>query len=194
VLLANFSESHQLRIEEFTPSSASRRTSRIRTGNELVSMVLAPSEGTVPQTLRVQFSYASGLGAWRPVLISAAILLLGNIAGLFMASTWCWDVWSRRRASRLPPLDAFASLVPGETTYGEVVQRCGPPAEEYRSLPSGERRTLVYRGRRRMQPDGTGDGATGRRAGIEEHEVEIPLEGDRVTEVRWRVRRARAAG
>jgi hypothetical protein len=194
MLLANFSDSHQLRIEEFTPSNASRRMSRIRTGNEVVSMALTPSEGTVPQTLRVQFSYASGLGAWRPVLISAGILVLGNLAGLFMASTWCLDVWRRRRAARMPPLAAFAGLVPGETTYGEVVQRCGPPAEEYRSLPSGERRTLVYRGRRRMEPDGTGDGAAGKRAGIEEHEVEIPLEGDRVAEVRWRVRRARAAG
>jgi hypothetical protein len=167
--------------------------SRLRAGTELVSLALTPSESLTSQTMRVQFSYFSGRIAWRPIVVSAVILVLSNIAGLFMTTTWIAQrVRRRRRTGGGPPLDAFARLVPGQTTYDEVLQLCGRPDEEHARLPSGERRLLVYRGTRAFpRPTGDGGGPEPRGWRMEEHEVEVGLDGERVREVLWRVRRPR---
>jgi len=86
LLLANFADADHLRIEEISPATATRRGSRVRAGSEVVSLTLIPNEGVVPQLLRVNFSYFAGRVAWRPILVSAGLLLLGNLAGVLMFS------------------------------------------------------------------------------------------------------------
>jgi hypothetical protein len=193
LLLVSFADSDHLRIEEIAPSAATRRMSRLRAGTELVSLALTPSESLTAQAVRIHFSYFSGRIAWRPIVVSAVILVLSNIAGLFMTTTWIAQrVRRRRRSGGGPPLDAFTRLIPGQTTYDEVLQLCGRPDEEHGHLPSGERRLLLYRGTRAF-PSATRDGAGSGPRGwqMEEHEVEVGLDGQRVREVLWRVRRPR---
>ena len=38
----------------------------------------------MPQVLKVQFSYFSGRIAWRPIVISLLLLILGNVMGAVM--------------------------------------------------------------------------------------------------------------
>src|SRR4029077_17741185 len=45
LLLANFTDAEHLRIEEISPATAPRRSSRTRAGSENVSLTLAPNEG-----------------------------------------------------------------------------------------------------------------------------------------------------
>jgi len=88
--------------------------------------------------------------------------------------------------------ETLARLVPGQTTYEEVLRSCGPEAEEHEQLTTPGRRTLIYRGRR-VVPQGRrrlGWLATVRRWSIEQHEVEIALERNVVTDVQARVRRS----
>ena len=179
---ASFADADHLRIEGIEPAAATRRPSRSRAGSEIVALVLAPSEAAAPQSLKVQFSYFSGFIAWRPIVVSVLLLLLGNVAGLALFSK---DVARFRRERRrrqandapgrraLLAGDGLAALVPGTTTYADVVARCGPPDEErVRVAPPG-RRTLVYR-------EARGAGGV---------DVEIVLDDDRVSEVQRRVRR-----
>jgi hypothetical protein len=207
LLLANFTDADHLRIEEISPATATRRGSRVRAGSEVVSLTLTPNEGVVPQVLKVQFSYFAGRIAWRPILVSAALLLLGNIAGVLMFSQQFGGVLRRRlhvgrargeAAARhtgvvLPP-ETLAAIRPGESTYEDVVTLCGRPEEETEELGSAPRRSLVYRGRRTIPERRLNLGwvATVNGWNAEEHEVVITLEGDRVREVRSRIRRTRA--
>jgi len=88
--------------------------------------------------------------------------------------------------------ETLARIVPGQTTYEQVLRTCGPDAEEHEQLTTPGRRTLIYRGRR-VVPQGRrrlGWLATVRRWSIEQHEVEITLERDVVTDVQARVRRS----
>jgi hypothetical protein len=189
MVVANFADADHLRIEEVAPAAATRRPSLARAGAEIVSLPLVPSEGLTPQALRVQFRYFSGRINWRPVVVSAVLLLLGNFAGvLILGKDVSRRIRRRRRARRrsrttaaspngtVPSRETLAALVPGTTTYDEVVARCGRPDEEAERVAPAGRRTLVYRA-----TVGTGD--------PEEHEVEIRLELDCVREVLRRVRR-----
>ncbi|MBI2015612.1 MAG: hypothetical protein HYV94_10300 [Candidatus Rokubacteria bacterium] len=180
---ATFADADHLRIEEIAPPAATRRPSRSRAGNEIVALVLAPSEAVAPQTLKVHFSYFSGFVAWRPIVVSALLLLLGNVAGLALFSKDVARVLRARRRRRLAHRaagrrallagDGLDALVPGTTTAAQVVARCGPPDEErVRVVPPGPR-ALVYR-----EPDGAGA-----------VEVEILLDDDRVSQVERRIRR-----
>jgi hypothetical protein len=206
LLLANFSDADHLRIEEISPATATRRGSRVRAGSEIVSLTLAPNGGAVPQTLRVQFSYFSGRIAWRPILVSAALLLLGNLAGVFMFSREFSGIVRRRlhvgssragRAGRQTGVvlsaETVAAIRPGESTYADVIARCGLPEEETEEVGGAPRRTLVYRGRRSI-PDrrlSLGWVATVNGWSAEDHEVVFTFEGDRVRDVQSRVRRSR---
>jgi hypothetical protein len=206
LLLANFTDADHLRIEEISPVSATRRGSRVRAGSEIVSLTLAPSEGVVPQVLKVQFNYFSGRIAWRPILVSAALLLLGNLAGVFMFSREFGGILRRRlhigraragNATRqhgivLSP-DTLAAIRPGQSTYADVVALCGRPEEETEELGSSPRRSLVYRGRRTIPERRLNLGwvATVNGWNAEDHEVVITLEGDQVRDVQSRIRRSR---
>ena len=138
---------------------------------EVVSDFLDRSEGINPQVLTVQFTYFSGLQAWAPILIPTLFFVLGNLAAVLVRTVA--DRVSRRLAGRVqfgPPgsaprgrqtgvilsRDTLARIVPGATTHAEVLQLCGPDAQQVEKLPASGRRTLVYRGRR-VVPQGMGD-------------------------------------
>jgi hypothetical protein len=206
LLLANFGDADHLRIEEVSPAAATRRGSRVRAGSEIVSLTLTPNEGVVPQILKVHFHYFSGRIAWRPILVSAALLLLGNLAGVFMFGQQFGSVLRRRlhvgsarggNAARqhgvVLAADTLSDIRPGLSTYEDVVRLCGPPEEETEELGASPRRSLVYRGRRTV-PDRRlklGWVATVNGWNAEDHEVVIAFDGDRVHAVTTRVRRLR---
>jgi len=80
-LLAVFAQAEQLKIHDVFPRTASRRAAEARVATEIVSLFLDHAEGLVPQVLTVQFGYYSRLQAWAPVLITALVFALGNMAG-----------------------------------------------------------------------------------------------------------------
>ena len=172
-------------------------------------MQMGPSEGVVPQLVRVQFSYFAGAIAWRPIVVSLVLLALGNLAGFILLSR---DVSQflrsrlhvRRRqepefagngGGPLPPTLA-ERIVPGSTTESDVRTLCGRPDEEGQRRGSGLRRTLLYRGVRRLPSPRLRLGRLTTVAHwVEElHELVIELDGDRVTAVQSRVRRRRVSG
>jgi len=180
LLIANFGDSDHLKIEEITPSTAVRRQSRVRAGGEVVALTLLPSQDATAQSLRVQFHYFSGRINWRPVVISALVLLVTNFAGVLMFSLEMnRRIRRRRRAKRrigaaaaatngtVPSRESLTTLIPVGTPYAEVVARFGRPDEDHERLTPPGRRTVIYRG--------TNDG--------EQNEVAIELRDNRVTEV-----------
>ncbi len=208
MLLINFDEASHLKIEDVVPASAGRRPSETRRETEVVSIALGGSEGITPQVLKVGFSYFSGRLAWRPILISMLFLGLGNITGpLVMTLVRRLGRVARARvqigrrmvagagqeSGVILPRETLASLVPGETSYDDVVRRCGAHAEQREHLPSSDRRTLIYRGQRVVPHRRRSFGwfATVAHWDVEDHEVEIEFERDRVRDVNARVRRAR---
>ncbi len=180
LVIANFGDSDHLKIEEISPPSAVRRQSRVRAGGEVVALTLLPSQDTATQSLRVQYHYFTGRINWRPIVISALILLVTNFAGVLMFSTdMSRRIRRRRRARRrftaaaaaatggMPSRDSLAGLIPIGTRYDEVVARFGRPDEEHERVAPPGRRTLLYRG---------GNGS-------EHQEVAIEIHDDRVREV-----------
>jgi hypothetical protein len=99
---------------------------------------------------------------------------------------------AERQTGAVLSRETLARIVPGVTTYEEVLKYCGPDAEEHEQLTAPGRRTLIYRGRR-IVPQGRralGWLATVRRWSVEQHEVEITLEHNVVSDVQARVRRS----
>jgi hypothetical protein len=181
-VIASFSDSDHLLIDGIEPPAATRRPSRIRAGSEIVSLVLTPMEGIAPQNLQVQFSYFAGRIAWRPIVVSAVLLLLTNIAGAVMFGREMFGVVRARRRARAAAGrlraewltgDAQAAALVGAATYDDIVARWGPPDEERERLSTPGRRTIVYRARTKGQT----------------HEVEIELADGCVTEIERRVHR-----
>jgi hypothetical protein len=209
IVVASFSDSDHLRIEEIGPASATRRPSRLRAGIENVTMPLGPTEGVMPQMVKVQFSYFAGAIAWRPIGVSLVLLALGNLAGFIFLSRDVGRLLRRRlhvrrreepEFSRLhgPPLPRAVAeeIVPGRTTESEVLQRCGPPDEERNRRGPGAQRALIYRATRRLPRTRR---ALGRLTTVDHweeelYEMEIEVEAGRVSSVESRIRRARAAG
>ena len=180
LVIANFGDSDHLKIEEISPGTAVRRQSRVRAGGEVVALTLLPSQDITTQSLRVQFHYFTGRINWRPIVVSAVILLVTNFAGVLMLSTDVSRRIRRRRRARrrfamaaaapnggVPSREALATLIPAGTRYDEVVARFGRPDEEHERVTPPGRRTLLYRGTN----------------GTEHHEVAIELYDDRVREV-----------
>ena len=81
-------DSDHLKIEEISPPTAVRRQSRVRAGGEVVALTLLPSQDVATQSLRVQYHYFTGRINWRPIVISAVILLVTNFAGVPHCSAW----------------------------------------------------------------------------------------------------------
>jgi hypothetical protein len=205
VLLAIFLDADHLRIEEVAPASATRRPSRVRAGAETISLPIMASEGNVPQLLKVQFSYFSGPLAWRPILISVALLIVSNLMGAYLFAGQIGQLLRRRfhlqRAVRrrrlgvaVPAPEVLARVTPGATTYEDVLALCGRPGEEIERHRSPAVRTLVYRGIRRTPQCRwqVGPLAVVKHWDEEHQEVHIELENDRVTSVQSRVRRIQA--
>lgn len=201
-LLINFPDAEHLRIEAIEPSGAARAGSRLRAGAETVSLPLNTVDAA-PQTLRVQYAYYRGVFAWRPVLISLGVLILGNLTGLLMIGGRVSSlVRARLRVSRGRPgpdgapltPEGLAQIRPGESSYDDVVRACGPPDEQHHRVADGARRTLVYRATRRRPERGLTVGwlATVRHWDIERYEVDVELVGDRVRDVVVHARRSRA--
>jgi hypothetical protein len=173
-IIANFDDSDHLIIDQVEPGSATRRPSRIRAGSELVSLAVNPAEGIAPQNLKVQFTYFAGRIAWRPILVSLLLLLLGNIAGAIMFGREMFRVV--RAAGQdvcVACHDAQAATLLGSATYDDVVARWGPPDEDRERLSTPGRRTIVYRAQRNGQA----------------YEVAIEITDGRVTEIERRVYR-----
>jgi hypothetical protein len=181
-VMATFADSDHLLIDEVEPAAATRRPSRVRAGSEVVALVLNPVDGIAPQNMRVQFSYFSGRIAWRPIVVSIALLLLTNIGGALMFGREMFGVARARRRARAAAGrmraewltgDAQAATLVGRATYEDIVARWGPPDEDRERLSIPGRRTLVYRARNNGQT----------------HEVEIEITNGRVTEIERRVHR-----
>jgi hypothetical protein len=202
-LLVNLTDAAHLKIYEFYPGSARRRLSETLESTEEITLFLDSSEGISPQVLTVQFGYFRGMRSWAPVLIPIAFFALGNLAmPIFMSivrrgrallsSRVQFGPGNAERATGVVlSRETLARIVPGHTTYEEVIRLCGPDAEEHEHLTT-PRRTLFYRGRR-VVPQGRrrlGWLSTVRRWSIEAHEVEITLEQNIVTDVQARVRRS----
>jgi hypothetical protein len=177
-IVANFTNSDHLRIESIAPAGATRRPSRVRAGNEVVTLPLNPVDSTA-QNVKVEFSYFWGWIAWRPIVVSAILLLLSNVAGALMFGREVFTTMrARRRAQRLarrrrPPIeDATCTLAPG-LTYDQVVERFGVPDEEHVEIVPNGRRTVVYRDDRHDRAEA----------------VEFVLDSGQVTSVARRVRK-----
>jgi hypothetical protein len=206
-LVVNFAEADHLKIDEIFPGSSSKRRSESLDNTEVVSLFLEKSEGIAPQSLTVQFGYFTGLQSWTPVLIPLLFFVLGNVAGPLVGRVAIWGAgWLAARVQlrrgTADPLardsgvvlarEVLSRIVPGETTYEEVVRLCGPYAEHDEDLADPQHRTLTYRGRRAVPRWRRTFWwfATVSRWDVEDHEVRIHLEGDRVRDVQARVRRS----
>jgi hypothetical protein len=207
-LLIDFAENDRLKIDELLPASASRQPSETRAKTERVSLFLDRSEGLTPQVLLVQFGYFSGLQSWAPVLIPLAIFAAGNVGGVLLRTlaervskrvSGRVGFWRRREeevtheTGVVLDRETLAKIIPGTTTYEQVLELCGRTVEERQTLNAPERRTLVYRGRRivprRRRVVGLFAAVT--HWDVEEHETEIVFERDIVRDVQAHVRRAR---
>ena len=208
MLVVNFSDASHLKVEEMTPATATRRPSETRPDTDSIRLPLVASESLEPQQLRIRFNYFSGRLPWRPILISALLLGLGNLTGpLFLAlSRRVARVFrsrihvgrsaeNGRQSGTIPPRDALEQVRPGHTTYDQVLKLFGPQAEVHERLPSGETRTLVYRGQRVVPHRRRSFRwfATVSHWDVEDHEVQIDFERDLVRDVQARIHRSQPA-
>ena len=203
-LVLNFRDADHLKIYDVYPATARRRLSETLDSTEEATHFLDRSEGISPQVLTVQFAYFRGLRSWAPVLIPIVFFFLGNLAmPVFMMIVRRTGAHIARRVQFGPGeaaretgvilgRDTLARIVPGRTTYDEVLQLAGGPPEEHEQLTNPERRTVVYRGRRVVPQRGRRFGwfATVSGWSVELHEVEIALERDVVSDVQARVHRS----
>jgi hypothetical protein len=181
--------------------------SETRENTESFSIPLVAADGIVPQTLKVQFVYFRGRLPWRPILLSALLLGLGNLTGPLVGNLL------RRLArvlrervhvgrgeatgkatGRVPSQETLARIRPGETTHEEVLRLVGSEPEEEQRLPTGEIRAMIYRGQRLVPRHGRRFGwfSTVSHWDVEQNEVQIDFEQDRVRDVQARIRRTRA--
>jgi hypothetical protein len=207
-LIVNFAEAGRLKIDEMFPQTARRALSETLESTDTISMFLDRGEGITPQVLTVQFGYFTGLQSWAPILIPALFFVLGNVAGVLirnvaerLSKRWSGKVLFARAAATPPARHegvvlepaTLARVVPGVTTYDEVLALCGHDVEEHSRLATPDRKTLIYRGRR-LVPDRRrllAWLATIHHWNLEQHEVEIELERGVVHDVQARVLRSR---
>src|SRR5215470_17314871 len=208
-LTLSFQQARSLQLDEIAPPSAMRQPSDSARAPEMVSLVLNHSEGLAPQILQVRFGYFSGLWAVLPLVFTVGLVGLGHVAGPLVAAlarrakvmvaTRLHVGRKRGSMARTTGVilsrDTLDRIVPGATTYDEALKLCGPLGEEHQSLTGGNRRRLVYRGRRVVpHPQRTfGWVATVSYWDIEDHEVMIEFDGDRVRDVQAELRRMRGA-
>ena len=205
-LMINFAEANHLKIDEVVPSTALRRLSETRENTDTFSIPLVAADGIVPQVLRVQFVYFRGRLPWRPILLSALLLGLGNLTGPIVGNLLRKLVRTVRERvhfgrgeavgrtrGEVPSQEVLARIRPGESTYEDVLRLVGSAPEEEQRLPTGEIRAVIYRGQLLVPHRGRRFGwfATVKHWEIEHHEVQIDFEQDRVRDVQARIRRTR---
>jgi len=205
-LMINFAEANHLKIDEVIPSTALRRMSETRENTDTFAIPLIAADGIVPQVLKVQFVYFQGRLPWRPILLSALLLGLGNLTGPIVGNVLRKLIRTLRarvhvgrgeatgRArGEVPSQEVLARIRPGETTYQDVLRLVGSAPEEEQRLPTGEIRAVIYRGERLVPHRGRRFGwfATVSHWEMENHEVQIDFEQDRVRDIQARIRRTR---
>ena len=206
MLVINFADAGHLKVDAVIPASASQQPSETRSNTEVFRLPLLASEGLAPQVLKVQFAYFTGRLAWRPILISLLFLGLGNLTGPLVNAVvrrLSRTLRARihvgrgeapgRETGAIPSEETLGQIRPGETSYQEVLRLCGRNAEEQARLPAGETKSLLYRGQRVVPHRRRSFGwfATVGHWDVEDHEVQIDFERDRVRDVQARVRRSR---
>jgi hypothetical protein len=205
-LSINFAQSNHLKIDEMVPMTASRRMSETRENTETFSIPLIAADGVVPQVLKVQFVYFRGRLPWRPILLSALLLGLGNVTGPIVGNLLrrlARTLRDRvhvgrgeapgRARGQVPSQEMLARIQPGETSYQDVLKLVGSEPEEEQRLPSGEIRAVIYRGQRMVPHRGRRFGwfATVSHWEMEHHEVQIDFEQERARDIQVRIRRTR---
>jgi hypothetical protein len=205
-LMINFAEANHLKIDEVVPSTALRRLSETRENTDTFAIPLVAADGIVPQVLKVQFVYFRGRLPWRPILLSALLLGLGNLTGPIVGNLLRKLVLTVRERvhfgrgeavgrtrGEVPSQEVLARIRPGESTYEDVLRLVGSAPEEEQRLPTGEIRAVIYRGQLLVPHRGRRFGwfATVKHWEIEHHEVQIDFEQDRVRDVQARIRRTR---
>jgi len=208
-LVANFAGADRLAIDAMFPPAARREPSPSRPGTDVVSLFLTDTEGLTPQVLRVEFGYFSRLQSWGPILIPALFFALGNGAGVLVRNTaerLYQSVagrlqFGRRRASAagidsgvVVSRDRLSAIVPGESTYDDVLRICGTEVEEREALGAPERKSLIYRGRREVPHRRWALSwlASVSHWDVERHEIEITLDRGIVQDIQVRVGRTRS--
>jgi hypothetical protein len=205
-LTVNLADANRLRVDQLTPATANRQPSESRKNTEQISVPLMGGEGIAPQVVRVTYGYYSGSFEWRPIVISLLFLIIGNVTGPVLVplvrrllrvlnARLHLGADPARESGVVLSQETLAKLRPGESTFDDVVKVCGTEFEEQsqRHLAGGARRTVTYRGERRVPQRGWRLGVISsvRRWDHELHEVEIELQNDRVADVQARIRRAR---
>ena len=207
-LVVNFADAPRLAIDEMSPAAARREISPSLETTEVASLFLDPREGLLPQTLRVEFGYYSGLQSWGPVLIPMLFFALGNgvaVAARSLLEHARRSLIGRVQLGRRPALasgrergavvsrDQVAAIVPGQTTYDEVIARYGREVEEREDLGAPGRKTLIYRGRREIPHRRWTWGwlTTVDHWEVERHELEIAIDNGVVRDLQLRIGRAR---
>ena len=209
-LTLRFGDANHLRLDEISPPGASSQRSQTRKDTESVTLVLDKSDGLKPQLLRASFAYFDGLHAILPIVLTVAVFSLGHLGGPLVGALFRRGaaamarrvhIASRRGTSDhtsgvVLSKDTLGRIMPGETTYEQVLALCGPHGEEHEQLKTPGRRSLIYRGRRTVphQRRTFGRLATVSHWDIEHHEVTIDFEGDLVTDLQAHVRRSRSPG
>jgi hypothetical protein len=207
-LAIDFARTESLNVDSVTPGTSRRELSQSRESTTVVSLFLEHGEGLTPEVLTVAFGYFSRWQTWAPVLVPMLFFVLGNVAGVLvrsLAQTVVARVATHLRFGRaresgaarergaIISRDRLAGIVPGETTYAQVLELCGPEAEESEGLVAPDRKTLVYRGWREVPRRSWSLGWISRIAywTIEQHEVTISLVREVVSDVQASVRRTR---
>lgn len=209
-LVANFARADHLAVDEMFPPAARREPSPSQPATDVVSLFLEPTEALTPQVLRVEFGYFSRLQSWGPILIPALFFALGNAAGALVRGfaerltrrLGGWLQLGRQRASAsgldtgtVIDRERLAAIVPGETTYEDVLRLCGSQVEVREDLAMPRRKTLVYRGRRDVPHRRWAWSwlAAVSYWDVERHEVEIVVDDGLVQNIHVRVERARSS-
>ncbi len=207
-LLVNFADADHLKVDEVFPQSSTKHLSEALESTEVVSFFLDKSKGITPQQLTVQFAYFSGIQAVAPVVIPLVFFVLGNLAaplvqraGKAVARTLAARVQlgrprehpRGRESGVIVSRETLGRIVPGETTFDEVIRLCGTDAEHHEHLATPGHRTLVYHGRRLVPQRKRTFGwfSTLSHWDLEDHTAQIELDGDRVRDVQAHVRRSR---
>jgi hypothetical protein len=203
-MAVNFADAGHLKIDEVYPLNSLRRLSETLESTQIVSLFLDTSEGIAPQQLTVHFGYFSPVQGTLVVVVPLVLLVLGYAAGPLVGRLVAEGVrhaagrlhlgWARERQTGtvLGP-DVIRRIVPGETTFDELVRLCGPELEVRERLGVPARRTVVYRGQR-VRPQTRrliGWLAAVRHVEVERQEVTVELDGDVVRDVQADVRRWR---
>ena len=209
-LVANFARADRLAIDEMFPPAARREPSPSQPSTDVVSLFLEPTEALTPQGLRVEFGYFSRLQSWGPILIPALFFALGNAAGALVRGfaervtrrLSGWLQLGRQRASAsevdtgtVIPRDRLAAIVPGETTYEELLRLAGTQMEVREDFAMPRRKTLIYRGRRDVPHRRWAWSwlAAVSYWDVERHEVEIVVDEGVVQNIQVRIDRARSS-